>query len=224
MMCAYDFRDLRMDGYTNINDILPIKGRLHACETLFGDKEAEIMLLGQDAASAKRMIYTIVKNGEGAAGFRHGEGVRTNINISYCLKDYLATLQNSDPICANNCNIFYANAIWLLKNTETMSGSLRNLIKVMNVCKPVFDETYDALNNLKLIIPLGKIPYFFLRNINANLSSDWQNEVKSRSIRTFFYRGKEVLVAPVRHPSPLSGGRNIEDLKESFDNAIDALK
>ncbi len=224
MKSAYDFRDLRVDGYVNVNEYAAIKHQLHACETLFGDRNAEVLILGQDAAHAKRMREIIVSKGEGAKGFRHDPEVRTNKNLQKCLNDYLTQQHPKAAWSADDCGIFYANAIWLLKDTDRRFDAMTNIKSAMKVCAPVFDATIDGLRELKIIIPLGKIPYIFLRSLDTSLPKPWREQVDRNAALNFDYRGRRFLVTPVLHPSPLSGGKDINALKGSFQKALQKIK
>jgi hypothetical protein len=64
-----DFEHLNLEGYRNINELYKQDSQLHACETLFGDWNAEVMVLAQDAANfntLKKLIDADNKN-----PFRH---------------------------------------------------------------------------------------------------------------------------------------------------------
>jgi hypothetical protein len=219
MKSALDFKHIEMDGYVNVNSLVdeldplnPIRDRLHMCETLFGDKSATVLILAQDGANEDRMRSTMGR--EGSAGYRHGPDVKTNINLLRCLEGFSLS---ADP---SRCGFFYANAIWLLKKTEGMSGAITDRHAVYDACTPVFWETVRGLEKLKLILCLGKQPYEFLRRLNVDLEPNWRIISEAEKVQEFNLSGRALKVAVVPHPSPLSGGRNIGQLKETIANVI----
>lgn len=222
MKSAAEFHQLKCDGYRNINEIVRIEDRLHICETLYGDENAEILLLGQDGANFSTIKHWVEVEGE--KGYRHGPKVKTNLNLEYCLDPYLKN-QNADirDISPETCGIYYANAIWLLKESNTMSGSIKNKKEVFEVCKPVFKETILGLRNLKCIITLGKISYQFVDENTSNSLSAWQTALTAPPQFINLY-GRRLLVGAVRHPSPLSGGKNINDLKSRFQQILSFIQ
>lgn len=219
MKSAFDFKHIELDGYVNVNSLVdeldplnPIRDRLHMCETLFGDKSATVLILAQDGANEDRMRSTIGR--EGAAGYRHGPDVKTNINLLRCLEDFCL----ADD--ARRCGFFYANAIWLLKKSEGMSGAITDRYSVYDACAPVFWETVRGLEKLKLILCLGKQPYEFLRRLQVDLEPNWRMMSANEEVQEFMTPLRPVKVAVVPHPSPLSGGRNIGQLKDTIANVL----
>ena len=219
MKSAFDFSHIELSGYVNINSLIdeldpsnPIRDRLHMCETLFGDKSATVLILAQDGANEARMRSSIGR--EGAAGYKHGPNVKTNTNLLQCLESFSLSV---DP---DKCGLFYANAIWLLKKTERMSGAINRPHAVYDACAPVFWETVRGLEKLKLILCLGEQPYNFLRRLNANLEPNWRVISAAEKVQEFKTPWGAVKVAVVPHPSPLSGGRNIGQLKATIANVL----
>ena len=107
-----DFEDVNLEGYRNINELYKQHNQLHACETLFGDWDAEVMILAQDAAN----FNTLKKMAENSIGnpFRHSPENKTNCNLYKVMKSL--NLYDLGPYeIPNNkkCGLYYANAIWL---------------------------------------------------------------------------------------------------------------
>ena len=148
-----DFEQLKLEGYRNINELYKQDSQLHACETLFGDWNAEVMVLAQDAANfntLKKLIDADSKN-----PFRHSPTNNTNKN----LYNILFSLNRFDigEFCKpnnRNCGLYYANAIWLLKESDSMSGAITNQKDAYKVNKCIFEATLNNLPNLKLILTL----------------------------------------------------------------------
>lgn len=219
MKSAADFPHLECPGFRNINSLFVIKDQLHMCETLFGDTNAKIMILGQDGAPYEKIKALSEK--EGRNSYRHGEDVKTNQNLIFCLSKYLALnkidLKNIDP---KSSGIYYANAIWLLKESKGMAGTISRPKTALKTCLPVLKATIEGLNNLQLIIALGRLAYESLCSVAPELNPDWTKLVQSRGVQNSNFYGKKLNVATVRHPSPLSGGKNLTLLRQSFEEII----
>ena len=219
MKTAIDFASLQADGYKNINCLVQIRDRLHISETLFGDLGAKVMILGQDGAPFNKIKKLV--DLEGPDGYRHGPDVKTNLNLVECLRPYISRQTNNNSVIpAKSCGVFYANAVWLLKETEGMAGALPNLKGVLNVCQIVLEETVRGLPQLEVIIALGAAAYKSLTLQSPKLNSNWKDMVASRKVDEIELFGKKVKVATVNHPSPLSGGKNLTKLKEDFDEIL----
>ena len=218
MKSAAEFAHLELDGYRNINSIAKVTGRLHSSETLFGDLNAKVMVLGQDGAPFEKLRVLVEDKGEGADGYRHGPKVRTNINLIACLSEYIAQQSGiRGPINSKSCGVYYANAVWLLKETTGMAGALPQIKKALKISEEVFQATIEGLPKLELIIALGKPAYQSLRLQSPSLSKNWRHIVDSRTVSEAELFGRRVKVATVLHPSPLSGGKDVPKLKADFE-------
>ena len=207
----------KIPEYGNINDIVTIDDRLHMCETLYGDLNAKVMVLGQDGAHFGNMQALV--RAEGAPGYRHGENVQTNINLIECLSEYTRTRVDGS-IDPKDCGVFYANAVWLLKNGDGMAARLPRLMSVLRECAPVMKATIEGLPKLELIIAMGNVAYRSLRLADNRLNGNWQNLVENRTVCDANLFCKPVKVAAVLHPSPLSGGRDVTQLKTNFKHIL----
>jgi hypothetical protein len=83
---GYDFKDLKLSGYRNINELYPQKEQLHCCETLFGDSLAEVLLLAQDAADFPK--FEALNKIDSKNPFRHDPKWATNKNLFKYLSPY----------------------------------------------------------------------------------------------------------------------------------------
>jgi hypothetical protein len=197
-----DFKHLKVEGYRNINKIYPQTNQLHACETLFGDWNAKVMILAQDAANFETLDLLLKKNPK-ENPFRHGEKVKTNLNLFNLLKK-TKHFDLGDYLKPNNkkCGVYYANAVWLLKISNSMSGPIVNKEKVFDASKEVIKATLFNLNDLKLIITLGREPFLFLKEVFKNeIMGEWPEVVLKRKLNKFNYQGKEYLVGSIYHTS-----------------------
>ena len=196
-----DFEDINLEGYRNINELYKQHNQLHACETLFGDWDAEVLLLAQDAAnysSLKKLKQTDNQN-----PFRHNPKNNTNINL-YNLLSSLRQFDMGDFNTPNNrnCGLYYANAIWLLKDSENMSGAIINPKAAYEVNKCIFEATLNNLPNLKMILSIGKHSYNFLQYFFENqVSTEWRQSVEERKISKVNAGIKSYMVGSIYHTS-----------------------
>ena len=68
-----------------------------------------------------------------------------------------------------NCGLYYANAIWLLKESEGMSGAITNKEMAYKINQEVFAETLKNLKKLKLIVTLGEHSFNFIKHFFKKL-------------------------------------------------------
>jgi hypothetical protein len=196
-----DFEDIKLKGYKNINQLHKQYAQLHACETLFGDWDAEVLLLAQDAANygtLKELQETDNQN-----PFRHNPKNNTNIN----LYSVLSSLKRFDMGEFNNpnnrnCGLYYANAIWLLKDSENMSGAIVNAKDAYKVNKCIFEATINNLPKLKLILTIGKHSFNFIQYFFENqISNEWRHTVEERKVSKVETGSNSYLVGSIYHTS-----------------------
>jgi hypothetical protein len=196
-----DFEDLKLEGYRNINELYKQHSQLHACETLFGDWNAEVMLLAQDAANFSTLKK--LKEEENKNPFRHNPKNNTNINL-YKLLSLLNHFRMGDfykPI-NRDCGLYYANAIWLLKDSDSMSGAITNQKEAYKMNKCIFEATLKNLPNLKLILTLGKHSFNFIQYYFENqISYEWNHFVEERKLAKVTADSKTYLVGSIFHTS-----------------------
>lgn len=197
-----DFADLNLEGYGNINELYKQHSQLHACETLFGDWNAEIMVLAQDAANFntfKKIKFNDDKNNP----FRHTPNNRTNINLYEVLKSLNRyNLGSYEQPNNKNCGIYYANAIWLLKDSKDMSGAITNTKDSYVLNGKVFEATLDNLSNLKIILTLGRHSFNFVKQFfNDQIIFDWHQTVNDRKIHSVNYKVSTYFVCSIYHTS-----------------------
>lgn len=184
------------DFYRNPNDYQSMSDRLHVCETLFGDFDAEIMILLQDAADTATIERQALAFPN--SPLRHGNKVRTNVR----LVNWFSSLLESDLIDikgshASRSGIYYANAVWLIKQGDSMRAPIRARRSVSKACLPVLRATIDNLSRLKLIITFGREAYMSLRNAYG-LSLDWQSALSSQKPQTL---ANGIVVGAMNHPA-----------------------
>ena len=199
---ASDFADISVPGYGNINEIFLQKNQLHACETLFGDPNAEMMILAQDAADYKKFETDFLKTGINP--YRHDASWPTNKNLFSFLKPFFNVGESVSNPNSKSCGVYYANAIWLLKKDGGAQGPIVNSDAVIRECSKVFEATIENLPNLKLIIALGAKAHEFLLFNSSGLPSSWR---KAREDGPSICKvlGKEILIGCTHH----TGARGI---------------
>lgn len=193
---GYDFKDLKLSGYRNINELYPQKEQLHCCETLFGDSLAEVLLLAQDAADYPK--FEALKKIDSKNPFRHDPKWATNKNLFKYLSPYFDLGISTEKPNNKNCNLYYANAIWLLKQSGGAQAKIVNEDDALNTCLPVLKATIQNLPNLRLIVALGEKAYKTLQILDASLPP-WK-VIKCRAPINSHVCEKSILVASTYHP------------------------
>ena len=197
-----DFEDIKIDGYRNINELYKQHSQLHACETLFGDWNAEVLLLAQDPANFKTLEDLHMKY-PNLNPYHHDGKIKTNKNLFEVMQSLNRFDLGTYDIPNNkNCGLYYANAIWLLKESSGMSGAITNKKKVYEESKKTFSATLSNLPRLKIILTLGKhsfdfAMYFFENQIKTN----WHNTVIERKTHRVQACGRQYSLASIYHTS-----------------------
>lgn len=196
-----DFERLNLEGYRNINELHKQHTQLHACETLFGDWNAEVMILAQDAANFNTLQKLKIKDNKNP--FRHSPGNQTNKNlfeIMSSLKRF--DMGNYDAPNNLNCGLYYANAIWLLKDSKDMSGAITNTKESYKINGQILEATINNLTKLKLILTLGEHSYKFLTHFfRDQIEMDWHQTVAESKAHKVHYKGAAYLVSSIYHTS-----------------------
>jgi len=151
-------RNLRLEGYKNIFELLPDNQRLYGTEAFCGDWNAHTMILGKDFAPSIYILDRIAKGINDPN--RHRENLETNKNIYNILKQ-LGVNAPLDGSNSNNCGIIYINAYFLLRDDGKFSGNLPNKKNCTQACLPVFDFVLNNLPRDLKIICMGKDAYEF---------------------------------------------------------------
>jgi len=201
MRFGESFKHLKLKGYRNINELFVQDSQLHACESLFGDWNAEVMILAQDAANFSSL--KLLLDEEKTNPFRHSSSNRTNINLHTILSS-LNRFNMGDFYKPNNrnCGLYYANAIWLLKDSVGMSGAITSKEDAYKVNQEVFVATLENLKNLKIILTLGEHSYNFIKQFFTNqISSDWHTSVKKNTLHEVYIENSRFFIGSIYHTS-----------------------
>ena len=205
--CGFDFRQTNAVGYRNINEIYEQHDQLHCCETLFGDYEASVLVLLQDAANFDRLNKLYIKTGQNP--FRHDPKVETNKNLFRFLKPYFRLGKSVADPNNRSCGVFYANAVWLLKDAADMQGDLRGDDGDLEI----FLATLDSLPNLKLIIACGLVPYNLVCSAQNQLLPKW-SDFRGGQVTKVAIRNRDFILGSTFHP-----GRRGVNWRYKFSNA-----
>jgi len=211
---AKDFAHLRLAGYRNINELTRVEHQLHGCETLFGDFSARVMVLLQDFANVP-IVQARTEQGE-RNPFHHSVEAQTNVNLVRLFTPYFDVNIHGGE-CARTCGLYYANAVWLLKEDPKglgKSASLPRLRQVLQECEPVFRATLQNLPDLELIIAFGSVAFQALQ-MYLNIHGDWLGMVTSRRVLSV----GRYLVGATTH----STARGVMRRKQMSPNEVDPM-
>lgn len=178
--------------YLNPNEFQDMSNRLHVCETLFGDFNAELMILLQDAADEQTLLNQ--KRLTPESPLRHSPQIGTNKKLVKWLKNFFEIdIQGSN---AKDCGIYYANAIWLIKKGTDISSPIYLQDKVLKACEPVLDATIGNLKELKLILAFGKSAFLALKG-KFDIQESWEDALEKNLLIDV---GKSFKIGAINHP------------------------
>jgi hypothetical protein len=189
------FSEITSPGYKNVNELAVVRNRLHSSQTLFGDLNAEILILLQDSANWE--TFAEFKNKE-QDFFRHDSSRLTNKKLTNLFNRKFAV--DIDGENAENCGLFCANIVWLLKQGN-MSARLEKRRNVVEACRPIFDETIQSLGNLKLIIAFGKDTFKSISELVGLKPQRWPSAISNRSFFEIKYKGRSFGLCTAPHPA-----------------------
>jgi len=178
--------------YRNPNEFQDMSNRLHVCETLFGDFNAKLMVLLQDAADEETLFNQ--KKLTPDSPLRHDPKIGTNKKLVKWFKDYFEVdIEGSN---AKECGIYYANAIWLIKKGSDISSPIYLQDKVLKACEPVLEATINNLKELKLILAFGKSAFLALKS-KFNIQESWEDALAKNLLIDV---GERFQVGAINHP------------------------
>ena len=178
--------------YLNPNKFQDMSSRLHVCETLFGDFNAKLMILLQDAADEESLRNQQKLTPQ--SPLRHNPKIRTNKKLVSWLNDYFNV--NIEGSNAANCGIYYANAVWLIKKGASISSPIFAKSNVLKTCEPVLDATINNLKELKLILAFGSSAYLALKS-KFNIDLSWKEALEKNMLIDV---GKSFKIGVINHP------------------------
>jgi hypothetical protein len=194
------FKDLGSDLehlYLNPNKLQDMSDRLHVCETLFGDFDARVLVLLQDAADVDSLLVSRDLSPSRPV-LSHSEKALTNKRLVSWFKDFFPV--SIDGSNAQHCGIYYANAVWLLKLNGGMSGPLPQKSKVLETCGPVLSATLQNLERLELILAFGRHSYSALCRLFP-LTRSWEEALISTEPEEVIHLGRKLEVLGLNHPA-----------------------
>ena len=199
--------------YRNPNDFQDMSNRLHVCETLFGDLNASVMILLQDAADEETILKQQKLTPENP--LRHGPSIGTNKKLVKWFQNYFDV--DIGGRNARNCGIYYANAIWLIKRGADISSPIHSQQEVLKACSPVLDATINNLKQLKLILAFGK-PAFIALKQKFFIKESWSEALANNALIDV---GKSFKIGAINHPrASVSSEITQNRIKNLLDEAL----
>ena len=178
--------------YRNPNEFQDMSNRLHVCETLFGDFNAKLMILLQDAADEETLIAHKISTPDNP--LRHDPKIGTNKKLVKWLERHFPV--DIEGRNAKSCGVYYANAIWLIKKGGDISSPIYELSKVLKACEPVLDDTINNLKQLKLVLAFGKPAYLALKQ-RFSIKETWKEALTNN---TLIDVGRQFKIGAINHP------------------------
>lgn len=136
---AIDFKGaIAPSGFTNINKIFDLSEVewLHPVQSLFGNWNGRLLVLGQDYNGLNNLNELLVSQ------IRHDAGFETNKNLI--------------EVFGENTDALYANFFWFIKDGWAQERfSTRK--EVVDANLPIFHSTINAMKNLSYIFPMGEL-------------------------------------------------------------------
>jgi len=193
-----DIDSLLARDYVNPNELMPMHNQLHACESLFGDWNARICLLMQDAADVDSLIKFHKQTGRPTLS--HSPSASTNKRLVEWLSK-VETFRHLDieGHHSKTCGLYYANAVWYLKRKGGMSGVLRQRKRVIEKSRDILAQTIRQLENLELVLAFGEVAYISLQKI-FTLELSWSEARKRSSLIPAQFERKRYHIGVTTHP------------------------
>lgn len=171
--------DLSSD-YINPNELDLMVEQLHVCESLFGDWNAKICFLMQDAADVGSLRKFHEKSGRPILS--HSPEAQTNKRlVSWIKKHDEFSSVSVDGVNAKHCGIYYANAVWFLKKGEGMGAMLPQRAFAIRSSIPMLEATFQQMPNLEMIVAFGEVAYLSLKQM-FQLKQKWEEVKESQSL------------------------------------------
>lgn len=136
---AFDFkRAIPPFGFLNMNSLVHLDKVtwLHPVQSLFGNWDGNVLILGQDFNGENNLLNFK------ADEFKHDPSFETNINLV--------------KVFGNSTNVLYANFFWFIKKGSAQTKfSVRK--EVVDANLPIFLATVSAMKHLTHIFVMGSI-------------------------------------------------------------------
>jgi hypothetical protein len=206
-----EIRDYRAGAYTNIYQLCPDEPRLYGTESLYGDWDAELLLLAKDFAPSALIRHRL------AAGdprpYRHTNwllepktaGAATNRNLERLARRL-------------DCRKLYGSAMaGLLRDDGHVSGALPEMRGIAPFLADVLRFTLAHMPNLRAIACLGADAWHLALASFQLVPIDWAGQRATR--RPVQVNGLLLFALP--HPSRTPGGA--ETVRADWDAMAQAL-
>lgn len=141
-----EIRNLKVDGYTNVYQLVPHATRLFGTESLYGDWQSSVFLVAQDFANARFIQKRIEAKHHDP--YSHDCKLRTNRNLCRFASEVV------------KYGALYGSALGpMLKDTDSMSTSLPNRKTALEAASTILHFTIKNMPNLRTIVCMGGVAY-----------------------------------------------------------------
>lgn len=198
--------------YINPNDLERMQYQLHVCESLFGDWNARVCLLMQDAADVESLLkfQTITDR----PVLSHNPSAITNKRlVKWLSKHQDFPYVNINGHHSKSCGVYYANAVWYLKKAGGMSAPLKQRHLAITESQKILSTTIAQLQHLELIIAFGKVAYEALQ-LQFQIDMPWREVLEQKNL---IYKNR-LLIGVTTHP--VARGVTEKWMEDRFDNFL----
>ncbi len=160
-------RNTRIEGYTNIYEMLPKESRIYGTESLFGDWSGRVLVLAQDFAPIDFVNARIAAGEE--EPYRHNQNLQTNNRLF----KQTALIRSSDR--PRTCGVLYGSALaGLCKRDNAFRSPLPNRRVAIEYGAKVLKYVVSNMPNLRVIVGLGTVPNTMIANV-FQPGCDWKS-------------------------------------------------
>jgi hypothetical protein len=175
--------------FTSIFEIYPNETRMYGTQEMYGDWDAELLLMAKDAGSSRIFLPQT----EGGRGWRwtHDPSRPTNRNLEGIARDL-------------GCPLFYASFLGpLLRNDDQESGPLTITAETRVFIERLFGWTVRRMSKLKTVAVLGNDAWRELA-VAAGVGTEasrWKERHLSGQPLSIELAGKKISLFALNHPS-----------------------
>lgn len=187
-------RSFRTPNYTNIYELIPEENRLYGTESLFGDWDAEVLLLAKDFGTSQ-LVRERMAAGD-SRPYRHEDKPR---HLGYLTNRNL--LEFATPLGGT---LLYGSAmVGLLRNDGETSGWLRDRSAVKEFVTAALQFTLTNMPRLRAVACLGVDAWSFSAQLFDTDPQAWAVQRESRAP----HMHGSVAIFALTHPSRQTGGK-----------------
>jgi hypothetical protein len=191
-------KNFRHPKYVNVYELLPSEKRLFGTETLYGDWDADVLLLAQDLGMVSALTARI--EDQHSTPYGHGESVLSNLQLIDLVNRYLATSK-----------LLYGSAIASLwRNDEVVrgkSGAPPNWSTLLHSFVTPVIRWVVSKGKFRAVACLGDCAWIgFLQASDTPLGTHpWRSSWESRTALDVVVSGRTVRAFAMCHPANREG-------------------